>query len=161
MRRDILRLLLFGLVLATRASWAAQAQVAVITSPTPPRLTFDRDTLRNVYLKRIFVDGDGQRLTPVNLPPESPLRDAFTDTVLHMAERPMQEYWDRQYFQGVSPPYVLASEEAVVRFVASTPGAVGYVASCHADATIRVVMLLPLPPSVNEARLCPERRGVP
>lgn len=161
MRRNAARLLLYGLVLVNQAAWAAQIQVAVITAPTAPHLSFDRDTLRNVYLKRIFVDSDGVKLTPVNLPADSPLRDAFTKTIVHMSERPMQDYWDKQYFQGVSPPYVLASDAAVVRFVAATPGAVGYVASCHADASIRVVMLLPLPPTISETGLCSDRAAAP
>ena len=148
------RLLICGLVAVDHGAWAAQAQLAVITAPTAPRLSFDKDMLRNVYLKRIFVDSDGVKLTPVNLPADSPLRDAFTRTVLHMSERPMQDYWDKQYFQGVSPPYVLASDEAVIRFVAATPGAIGYVASCHADASVRIVMLLPLPAGVSDAGLC-------
>jgi ABC-type phosphate transport system substrate-binding protein len=161
MRRYSARLLLYCLALMSQAAWAAQIQVAVITAPTAPRLSFDKDTLRNIYLKRIFVDSDGVKLTPVNLSADSPLRDAFTKTILHMSERPMQDYWDKQYFQGVSPPYVLASDEAVVRFVAATPGAVGYVASCHADASIRVVMLLPLPPTISETGLCADRTATP
>lgn len=161
MRRNAARLLLYGLILVNQVAWAAQVQVAVITAPTAPRLSFDRDTLRNVYLKRIFVDSDGVKLTPVNLPADSPLRDAFTKAILHMSEQPMHDYWDKQYFQGVSPPYVLASDEAVVRFVAATPGAVGYVASCHADASIRVVMLLPLPPTISETALCADHAAAP
>lgn len=161
MHRYIARLLLYCLALMSQAAWAAQVQVAVITAPTAPRLSFDRDTLRNIYLKRIFVDSDGIKLTPVNLPADSPLRDAFTRTILHMSEQPMQAYWDKQYFQGVSPPYVLASDEAVIRFVAATPGAVGYVASCHANASIRVVMLLPLAPGTAETSLCADHAGTP
>ena len=38
-----------------------------------------------------------------------------------------------------SPPFVLASEEAMIRFVASTPGAVGYVSLCLADKRVAVV----------------------
>lgn len=161
MRRNAACLLLYGLALVNQVAWAAQVQVAVITAPTALHLSFDRDTLRNVYLKRIFVDSDGVKLTPVNLPADSPLRDTFTRTIVHMAERPMQDYWDKQYFQGVSPPYVLASDEAVVRFVAATPGAVGYVASCHADASIRIVMLLPITPTTNETTLCSDHAGGP
>src|SRR6187402_649039 len=163
MRRNAARLLLllWGLALGNQAVWAAQVQLAVISAPTAPRLSFDRDTLRNVYLKRIFIDSDGIKLTPVNLPADSPLRDAFTKTILHMSEQPMQDYWDKQYFQGVSPPYVLASDEAVITFVAATPGAVGYVASCHADASIRVVMLVPLPPTISETGLCSDRTAAP
>ncbi|HVI55999.1 MAG TPA: hypothetical protein VM621_13225 [Luteibacter sp.] len=160
-RRHAARLLLYGLLFVAQSALAAQVQVAVITAPAEPRLSFDRDILRNIYLKRIFVDNDGVKLTPVNLPAHSPLRDAFTRTILHMSEQPMQDYWDKQYFQGVSPPYVLASDEAVVRFVAATPGAVGYVASCHADASVRVVMLLPLPATMSETGLCADRATAP
>jgi ABC-type phosphate transport system substrate-binding protein len=46
------------------------------------------------------------------------------------------------YFHGVQPPYVLASDEAVIRFVVSTPGAIGYVSNCLADRRVTVVARL-------------------
>jgi hypothetical protein len=159
--RHIARLLLFGLVFVGSVALGAQVQVAVITAPAAPRLAFDKDTLRNVYLKRIFVDGDGVKLAPVNLPADSPLRGIFTRVILHMSEQPLQDYWDKQYFQGVSPPYVLASDEAVVRFIAVTPGAVGYVASCHVDTSVHIMMLLPLPAGTAESGLCADHTGAP
>lgn len=136
-------------------AWAASLKLVVITASTPPRLSFDRYTLRNVFLKKIFVDKDGQRLIPVNLPAGSPLRQAFVQEVTHLPDAQQDDYWNREYFQGVSPPYVLASQQAVVRFVAATPGAVGYVMSCYADSSVRVVFELTLP---NEAAAaCTER----
>ncbi|HZX70488.1 MAG TPA: hypothetical protein VFE77_06680 [Rhodanobacter sp.] len=127
----------------------------VITAPQAPRLSFDRYTLRNVFLKKIFVDKDGQRLIPVNLPAGSPLRQAFAQEVTHLPDTQQDDYWNRQYFQGVSPPYVLASQQAVVRFVAATPGAIGYVTSCYVDSSVRVVFELTLP-SGTTAVVCPE-----
>lgn len=159
-RRPVARYLFGALVAAGQPAWAAQVQIAVITSPAEPRLSFDRDMLRNVYLKRIFVDDDGLKLTPVNLPTDAPLRDAFSRTIVRMPAARLQDYWDKQYFQGVSPPYVLGSDGAVVRFVAATPGAIGYVASCHVDASVHVVMLLPWPAGMtNTPALCPDRAG--
>lgn len=156
--RHIARVLCRGLALVALPGWAAQVQLAVVTAPAAPHLSFDRNTLRNVYLKRIFVDDDGVKLTPVNLPASAPLRDAFARAIIRMPEDRVQDYWDKQYFQGVSPPYVLASDEAVVRFVAATPGAIGYTASCHVDSSVKVVMLLPLPATMaNEPALCPDR----
>ena len=124
-------------------------RLVAITSNVPPHLAMSRETLRNVYLKKIFVDGNGQRLVPVNLPPASALRDTFVSSLLDMPESRLADYWNRQYFQGVSPPYVLASQQAVVRFVATTPGAIGYVASCHLDAQVRVVLVVA--PSIDPA----------
>lgn len=126
-------------------AFAVQPQIAIITAPNGPQLAFDRNTLRDVFLKKIFVDQHGLRLTPVNLPTDSPLRDAFARSIIHMHDEQLQDYWEREYFQGVSPPYVLGSQEAVVRFVALTPGAIGYVALCHVDTTVHVVLLIALP----------------
>jgi ABC-type phosphate transport system substrate-binding protein len=39
----------------------------------------------------------------------------------------VQIYWQRRMSQGVTPPPVRATDEEVVAFVASTPGAIGYV----------------------------------
>lgn len=155
--RHLVQWLAIGGWLIVGAARAAQPQIVIITAPDMPRLTMDQNTLRNVYLKRIFVDGKGQRLTPVNLPSGTPMREAFSRALLHMDDIQLQDYWDRQYFQGISPPYVLASPDAVVRFVASTPGAIGYVASCQADSSVRVVLTLTLPVRpTDEPPVCPD-----
>ena len=36
----------------------------------------------------------------------------------------------------------MGSEEAVIRFVATTPGAIGYVSHCHADHRVIIVARL-------------------
>ncbi|MEW9624367.1 hypothetical protein [Rhodanobacter geophilus] len=155
-------LALGGLLAFAQVSWAASSQMAVITAPDTPHLTFDQNTLRNIYLKRIFVDGRGRRITPVNLPSGAPLRKAFAHTILHMDDDQLQDYWNKQYFQGVSPPYVLASPDAVVQFVAKTPGAIGYVAVCQVDATVRVVMTITLPSRPgDELPACPGHQALP
>ena len=150
------------LAFAPVSSRAASSQMAIITAPDTPRLAFNPYTLRNIYLKKIFVDGHCQRLTPVNLPSGALLREAFAHTILHMDDGQLQDYWDKQYFQGVSPPYVLASPDAVVQFVAKTPGAIGYVAACQVDATVRVVMTVTLPSTPSdELPACPQRHASP
>jgi hypothetical protein len=53
------------------------------------------------------------------------------------------------YFHGVLPPHVLASEEAVILFVSSTPGAIGYVSGCVPEHKVNVVLM------VGELPACP------
>ena len=79
---------------------------------------------------------------------DHPVRQQFSLQIFNRSPEDMRDYWDTQYFQGVSPPYALASEEAVIQFVASTPGAIGYV-SAHSvngsvNGQVKVLMLLPL-----------------
>jgi hypothetical protein len=94
--------------------------------------------------KRQFWD-DQMRIVAVNLPALHPLRRQFSQRLFKRSPEDMQAYWNDQYFHGVLPPAVLASEEAVIRFVADTPGAVGYVWSCSVDKRVAVVALIANP----------------
>jgi len=135
----------------------ADAQIAVIASNQVSSTAIDDGTLREIYLKRVFLDSAGRHYVPVNLPPSHRLRSAFLFAVLHMNASHLQAYWDRQYFQGISPPYVLGSQAAVVRFVAKTPGAIGYVQRCFVTPDVRVILWLTVSEPEDElADKCPD-----
>ncbi len=142
------------------AAQAGESRIAVIVSSRDHGAqTVDPGTLRNIYLKKVFVDPHGHAYIPVNLPPESRLRQAFSRAAIGMSELRLQNYWNQQYFQGVSPPFVLGSEAAVVEFVAKTPGAIGYVEPCFVSADVQAVQILTLPAaeSLPPAAACPGR----
>ncbi|MHB1272820.1 MAG: type 2 periplasmic-binding domain-containing protein [Rhodanobacter sp.] len=142
------------------AAQAGESKIAVIVSSRDHDVpAIDSGMLRNIYLKKVFVDPQGHAYIPVNLPPDSKLRQAFFRTAIGMSELRLQNYWNQQYFQGVSPPFVLGSEAAVVEFVAKTPGAIGYVEPCFVTADVSTVQLLTLPAaaSFQSAGACPVR----
>lgn len=101
------------------------------------------DSLRLIFNRKSLVDGAGRHWVPVNLPASHPLRRTFSQTVFEALPEDLEEYWNAQYFHGINPPEVLASEEAVLRFVAATPGAVGYVRATLADRRVKVLLRLP------------------
>jgi ABC-type phosphate transport system substrate-binding protein len=146
---------LTGLLLCGTA--AAVDEIAVIVAKGSPETHIDPAVLRDIYLKRIFIDKHGQTYIPVNLPPEDPLRRAVTNVIFKKSMLQLQDYWNQRYFQGITPPYVLRSQEAVVQFVAKTPGAIGYVASCRLEAGVKQVLSISAPPTQrNELKqLCP------
>jgi len=51
-------------------------------------------------------------------------------------------YWQRRMSDGMIPPPVKTSDEEIVSFVASTPGAIGYISSAT-----------PLPDSVKAVEI--------
>lgn len=132
-------------------------EIAVIVAKDSPEIHIDLAFLRDIYLKRIFIDAHGQTYIPVNLSPEDPLRRAITEVIFKKSSLQIQDYWNQRYFQGITPPYVLHSQEAVLQFVAKTPGAIGYVASCRLDASVKQVLFISAPASQrNELKqLCP------
>lgn len=127
------------LLFVLHAAPAAAAPVTVITAAGSAPAAISGEDLALVY-RRQKSAVDGVRLQPVNLPAAHPLRRWFSQQVLGAAPEALEGYWRELYFNGVVPPFVLASEEAVIRFVAATPGAIGYVSGCLADRRVRVLL---------------------
>jgi ABC-type phosphate transport system substrate-binding protein len=95
-----------------------------------------------IYRRKKLFWADGTKVNPVNLASADPLRRDFSEAVLGASPEDLQAYWNNLYFHGVSPPFVLSSEEAVLRFVAQTPGAIGYVSYCHVDSRVKVALVV-------------------
>jgi hypothetical protein len=129
------------LCLPNPAVAAPEEPIAVVV---PPGLAkgLKKDDLELVFKRKKLFWNDGTKAQPVNLPASHPLRRSFSLAVLgHMPEE-MEKYWNDMYFHGVSPPHVLTSTEAVLRFVAETPGAVGYVPLCSADSRVSIALVI-------------------
>jgi ABC-type phosphate transport system substrate-binding protein len=89
-----------------------------------------REFLSDVFLKRATSWESSDHATPVDLPAASPVRRAFSRQVLGRSVAAVRAYWTQRIFSGRDvPPPELQSEDAVLRYVASHPGAVGYVSS--------------------------------
>ena len=145
---------LLGVLLLGPAAFATsppETAIAVIMAPGVARPALSRDDLALIFKRKKHFWADGQRIQPVNLVASHPLRLAFSQQVFGRGPEELDDYWRSLYFHGELPPYVLASEEAVIRFVLSTPGAIGYVSHCLADHRVSVVMLL------DAGAACPPR----
>lgn len=129
---------LLGLALAR----PAPAEELVVIVHPERRVALDLDALAQIFLKRRGHWDDGGRIVPVNREAASPLRAAFTRLVFGKSARSHGVYWNRQYYLGVLPPATLASDEAVLRFVAKEPLAIGYVRASAVDASVHVVLQL-------------------
>ncbi len=83
---------------------------------------------------------EGLPIKPVNLNAEHPLRMLFSASVLGSTPQDQTDYWNEQYFNGVLPPYSVDSEEAVIRYVSKTRGAIGYIDACKQDKRIKAAL---------------------
>lgn len=135
----VLRLAGLLLSVCSMQTTAAESSVVVVMAPGSAPLTLSADELAAVFRKqRLFVAGT--RVQPVNLPATHPLRRWFSQRVLERSPEELEGFWRDQYFSGTAPPFVLASEEAVIRFVAANAGALGYVSGCVVDRRVRVLL---------------------
>lgn len=142
------RALAGGLWLASEGLWLADARAAddvefrVIVHPGNALKLVSREFLAAAFLKKASRWDDGETIRPVDLRADSWVRRRFSEDVLHRSVPAVRNYWQQRIFSGRDvPPPELDSEEAVVRYVAKYPGAVGYVSTSTKLAQARVLLL--------------------
>lgn len=108
---------------------AARAQeFTVIVNASNPVSSLPRDDVAKLFLKKTIAWQSGKAVAPVELPPAAKAREAFARTVLNKSIAQVKSYWQQQIFSGRDvPPPEKQSENDVVAFVRSNPGAIGYV----------------------------------
>jgi len=139
----VARMLCLALYLsAPLAVSAADQRLKVIVHPTRARrLTIAE--VRAIFLKQQLLWDDGQPIVPVNRAAGSEAREGFSYAVFNQNSRRLAAYWNRRYYDaGEFPPATLASEEAVLRFVAANSNAIGYVTAPHTGDSVAVVLVL-------------------
>jgi len=120
----------------------ADEPLAVIISTSNPLDKLSLADLKLIYQRKSQIDAEGNRWIPLNLTVNDPLRRSFSLSLFSMLPEEQDDYWNIQYFNGISPPKVLASEEAILRFVASTTGAIGYIRQQKADSRVKVLLMM-------------------
>jgi len=134
-------MLVLALLLLAPARAEERDPIAVIVHPER-RADLSIDDVAQIYLRRKRFWSDGSPVVPLNLSSTDPLRKRFSRLVLRQDAQRLAEYWNRQYFYGVFPPATLASAEAMRRYVAADPNAIGYVPSSLVDDSVRILFRL-------------------
>ena len=134
-----------ALLLALTATAAGAEDIAVIVHQQRDGVTLSRDALAQIYLRQRGFWPGGDAIVPINREAGSAIRDHFSRRVLGRSAGQLRAYWNRRYFQGVLPPPTLASDEAVRRYVADEPRAIGYVSAATVDGSVRVLLRLEAP----------------
>jgi ABC-type phosphate transport system substrate-binding protein len=124
------------------SSFVLIAALALAAAPSPASIAYrvivhhevkgariTRGTLSSIFLKQVPRWGDGSPIFPIDQSVRSDVRRTFSGEVLNQGVAEVQLYWQRKMVNGVVPPPVKTSDEDVVNYVSSTPGAIGYVSA--------------------------------
>ncbi|MDQ7091290.1 MAG: hypothetical protein Q9M50_11775 [Methylococcales bacterium] len=121
-------------------AWADK--ILIIVAKDSEITTLTRKQLENIFRKKTLLNVNNERWVPINLIIDDPLRQAFSKKIFKQRPEEMESFWNIQYFNGIMPPYVVSSNEAVLRFVSSAPNAIGYIHNCYLDNRVRVLIKL-------------------
>jgi ABC-type phosphate transport system substrate-binding protein len=129
LRRALILALALGTAASASPSVSADVPFRVIVHPQVKGSQIPRAALSSIFLKQAPRWGDGSPVQPIDQSVQSSVRKSFSADVLQQGIVAVQVYWQRKMSTGVVPPPVKTSDEEVVAYVASTPGAIGYVSA--------------------------------
>ncbi len=132
------RLLVMGLALFLVSQ--ASAGVVVIVSPDSNVAELSKSQIKSIFLGKVKTLPNGEPAVPVNQAEESPVYDAFNQKVLGKSSAKVLQYWAARVFSGKgNPPETVPDDQAVIDYVKSHKGAIGYIDSASAPADVKVV----------------------
>lgn len=138
MRADRPHALLITLAALLTGDACAADNVVVIGHPNIAAL--DAVTLEKVYTGRV-IEVNGIAVTAINASAGSAVRSRFLHLFLHQDEDKYTAYWVvRRYIGKGAPPRELTGSAAILEFVRSTPGAIGYVEESEIQPGVKVLL---------------------
>ncbi len=128
------------LSLFVAATGSVFADVSVIANKGVGTDSITAKEAQKIWLgKKKSLGGVSVKLS--DLPKGNASRDHFYESVVKKNEKKLKAYWAKIVFSGKgTPPKMLSSDSDVISWVASTPGAVGYVDSAAVDDSVKVLM---------------------
>lgn len=122
------------------AAWQPNADaepVLVVNAATSVQL--DDEATAKIFLRQVKTFPDGSPAAPVNQK-DNPVTEEFRAKVLKKNAQQFKAYWAQQLFTGGSKPLQeLDGDDAVLKYVAETPGGIGYVEAGKSRAGVRVL----------------------
>lgn len=107
---------------------AAAQDFQVVVNAANGASSISKDELSKIFLKKSTQWPGGGTAMAVDLKAGDATREAFSQAVHGRGASAIASYWQQQIFAGKDvPPEEKGSAADVIAFVASNPGAVGYV----------------------------------
>jgi ABC-type phosphate transport system substrate-binding protein len=112
----------------------------LIVNVANPASALSRAQVSAMFLRKVTNWDHGGKVLPVDLPPDSPVREIFTKDVHAKTVAAVRGYWTQLVFSGRGVPMPeKASDAEVIAFVKSNPGGVGYVSLKATVTEVKVV----------------------
>ncbi|MBT8339307.1 MAG: hypothetical protein HKP58_18970 [Desulfatitalea sp.] len=125
--------------LALLPALASAEDVVVITNPSVSAVALRKKDVRNIYRGKKTTWDDGSKIVFVVLK-KSPTHDRFLKKYLGKTDAQFDRFWQKQVFAGKGiPPRAFDSDQAIVNFVANTPGAIGYISADTKIANVKII----------------------
>ncbi len=129
MTRNCCKVFVLSLVLLSGFFSAAfsYAEVVIINSQNP-LTSVDRNELRAIFSMQHTQWKDGSLIKVFVYEDRYPIHQKFCKNVLEIFPYQLRKNWDRLIYSGTGKaPALVKNKEEMLRVIAATPGAIGYI----------------------------------
>jgi len=106
----------------------------VIVNKDNPVSQLSKNNVSKLLLKKSTKWDSGEKVEPVDLKADSNIRMSLSKTLHGKSVSAIKAYWQKKIFSGKGiPPAEKKNDAAVIAYVKSKPGAIGYI-SANANA---------------------------
>ena len=136
-RTRIAFLTVLGILLG--AGMGHAQEIMIVANPAAPVSEISRDQLRDIFIGVRSRFSDGSRAVPVLLK-GGPVHEVFLSRIVGDSPDEFRVRWRRAVFTGQGAmPKEFPSEGALLDYVATTPGAIGYVSRVPDPSAVKVL----------------------
>ncbi len=135
------KIILLTIAIALLSTLIFAEDFAVIVNKGNAVSSISKADLENLFLgKKTSFDGGAK--ANLAILKEGPAHEAFLKEIMKKNSLQFSTYWKKAVFTGTgTPPAEFASDEKIKAFVASTPGAIGYVSAGEVDGTVKKITI--------------------
>jgi ABC-type phosphate transport system substrate-binding protein len=127
---------------STAEAESAAPTHVVIVHPKSATTSISREALGDIFLKKAARWPSGEPALPVDQKSGTVVREVFSRAILRRSTAAVRSYWMQRIFSGREvPPPELDGDGAVVNYVASHLGAVGYVSTSANISTVKPLVV--------------------
>ena len=120
----------------------AFSQVAVIANTSVPVDQIEKNELENFYTGDIRKWNNGEPIIVFDLKAKGEVQETFYNFLGKSTSR-MKSIWMKNMLSGEGdPPESIPSEEEVLKKVASTPGAIGFVSQAKTSEDVKILIVI-------------------
>ena len=136
-------LLITVLVLGSQLSMTSfAATLKVIANASVEESQLKLKDLRSIYTMKKSIWSNGDRISVFVLSGDNATHKVFCRNLLKVFPRQLESVWYRLVYSGTGEkPVAVSSEEEMVKRVANTPGAIGYIRSESLHEETKVISI--------------------
>ena len=139
MKRIVGWIAIFDLLIIFASTAAATEEYKVVANQKCPVSWLNRAEASAMFMKKVVWWNDGTAVTPVDQK-DGTARRRFSTDIHGRPVTAVKSYWQQQIFRGRDiPPAEMKSDEEVLAYIRTHPGAIGYVSDSVKTEGVKVL----------------------